>query len=132
VRNTVRVVLLVKGDSHLGTLEAHWGGKGVDNVHLLLSDVVLLAGFIRLGAPKDHEAMVSLRKLSVIFWGSIHRLASLGGRLLGLALLAEGAMDVASNCGTVFEEVFAYPSCNGQGASSTFLKCSGCAPRLQG
>jgi hypothetical protein len=77
----------------------------VDGVHFLLDDAALLAGFICLGAPKDHVATTSLRKLGVILWGGVCRLISLVGRLLGLALLAEGAMDVSRNGGTIFEEV---------------------------
>jgi hypothetical protein len=69
--------------------------------------------------------MIGLRKLSVVLWGGVRRLASLRGRLLGLALLAEGSTNVAAIGGTVFEEVLCLSPCNGQGALSAFWKCSG-------
>ena len=74
----------------------------MDGVHLLLGDVALLAGLIRLGAPKDHEAMIGLRKLGVVLQDGICRLAGLRGRLLDVALLAEGAANVAPDGGLVF------------------------------
>jgi hypothetical protein len=54
MRDAVRVVLLVKGDGHLGPPEPRRGSEGVDGVHLPLGDAALLVGFICLGAPKDH------------------------------------------------------------------------------
>jgi hypothetical protein len=58
---------------------------GVNGIHLLLGDAVLSAGFICLGALEDHEAALSLRELIVFLLGAIRRVASLHGRLLGLA-----------------------------------------------
>jgi hypothetical protein len=58
------MTLLVKGDSHLGSLKPR-GSEGVDGVHLLPGDVALPARLVCLGAPKDHEAVISLRKLTV-------------------------------------------------------------------
>jgi hypothetical protein len=52
MRNTVRVVSLVKGDGRLGSLEPCQGGEGVNGIHLLFGDTTLLAGFVRLGPPK--------------------------------------------------------------------------------
>jgi hypothetical protein len=66
VRDTIGMILLVEGDSRLGSLEPHRGGEGVDDVHLLLGDAALPARLIHLGALEDHEAMISLRKLSVV------------------------------------------------------------------
>jgi hypothetical protein len=65
MRDAIGMILLVKGDGRLGPLEPCWGGVGVDGVHLLLGDAALLAGFIRLGAPEDHEAMIGLRELII-------------------------------------------------------------------
>jgi hypothetical protein len=77
----------------------------VDGIHLLLGDAALPAGLICLGAPEDHEAAIGLKKLGVVLWGDVWWFASLGGRLLVLSLLAEGAADVAPDGGTVFQEV---------------------------
>jgi len=66
MRDVIGVIFLVKGDGRLGPSEPHQGGEGVNSVHLLLGDVALLAGLIRLGAPEDHEAAISLGELSVI------------------------------------------------------------------
>ena len=41
----------------------HQSGKGVNGVHLLLGNAALLMGFIGLGAPKDHEAMLGVAGL---------------------------------------------------------------------
>jgi hypothetical protein len=60
------VILLVEGDSHLGSLKSRQGGEGVDGVHLLLCDAALPARLVRLGAPEDHEAAIGLKKVSVI------------------------------------------------------------------
>jgi hypothetical protein len=68
---------------------------GVNGIHLLLGDAVLSVGFVRLGALEDHEAALSLGELIVFLLGVIRRVAGLHGRLLGLALLAEGATNVA-------------------------------------
>jgi hypothetical protein len=66
------VIPLVEGDGHLGPLESHRGGEGVEGVHLLLGDAALLAGLIRLGAPEDHETAIGLGELGVVLWGGIH------------------------------------------------------------
>jgi hypothetical protein len=71
MRDAVRVVLLVKGDGRLGPPEPHRGSEGVDGVHLPLGDAALPAGFIRLGAPKDHEAALGLGELVVFLLGTI-------------------------------------------------------------
>jgi hypothetical protein len=60
MRDTIRVVFLVKGDGHLGPSEPHWSGERVSGIHLLLSDATLLAGFVGLGALKDHVAVLGL------------------------------------------------------------------------
>ena len=83
----------------MGPPELCLGGGGVDGIHLLLGDAALLAGLIHLGALKDHEELV------VFLLGTIHRVIGLRGRLLGLALLAKGATDVALHGGTVLEEM---------------------------
>jgi hypothetical protein len=44
----------------------------MNGIHLLLGDVMLPMGFIGLGAPKDHEAMLGLRKLSVFPQDAFH------------------------------------------------------------
>ena len=59
--------------------------------------------------PQDHEAAISLGELDVVLQGSIHRLIGLWSWQLGLALLAEGATDVAPNGGVVLEEVLCLP-----------------------
>jgi hypothetical protein len=119
------MVFLVEGDGRLGPPEPRWGSEGVDGVHLLLGDAALPAGFIRLGAPEDHEAALSLGELVVFLLGTVRQVTGLRGRLLGLALLAEGAMDVALHGSVVLEKMLCLPSWNGQGDSSTFLKCFG-------
>jgi hypothetical protein len=43
----------------------------VDDVHLLLGDAALPAGFIRLGALEDHEATLSLGELVVFLLGTV-------------------------------------------------------------
>ena len=88
----IGMVFLVKGDGHLGPPKPHRGGEGVDGVHLLLGDVALPMGFIRLGASKDHEAALSLGKLIIFLLGTVH-------------LLPEGAMDVALHGGIVLEKM---------------------------
>ena len=67
------MVFLVEGDGRLGPLEPRQGSKGVDGVHLLLSDMVLPMGFICLGAPEDHEVALGLGVLVVFLLGAIHR-----------------------------------------------------------
>ena len=94
-------------------------------IHLLLSDAVLSVGFVHLGSPKDHEAAIDLRKLDVVVRGDIRRLADLRGRLLGLALLAEGATDVALDGGAVFEEVLRLPPMEQEGGLKRLLEVLG-------
>jgi hypothetical protein len=65
-------VVLVEGDGHLGPSEPHQSSKVMNGIHLLLGDVMLPMGFIGLGAPKDHEAMLSLRKLGVFPQDAFH------------------------------------------------------------
>jgi len=79
------VIFLVEGDGHLGPSKLCRGGKGVNSVHLLLSDVALSVGLIRLRAPKDHDAALNLRELVIFLLGTSHWVANLQGRLLGLA-----------------------------------------------
>jgi hypothetical protein len=81
----------------------------VNGVDLLLGDAALLAGLVRLGAPKDHKAAIDLSELSIILWCTVCWLIGLRGWLLGLALLAEGVMGVALDCGAVFEGVLRLP-----------------------
>ena len=59
------MVFLVEGDGCLGPSEPCWGDEGVIGIHLLLGDAALPVGFIRLGAPEDHEAALSLRELLI-------------------------------------------------------------------
>ena len=107
--DVIGMVFLVEGDGRLGPLEPYRGGEGVDDIHLLLDDAALSMGFIRLGAPKDHEATLGLRELVVFLLGTVHQVAGLRGRLLGLALLAEGATDVALHGSTILEEMLRLP-----------------------
>jgi hypothetical protein len=109
MQDTVRVVFLVEGDGRLGPLELRWGSEGVDSIHLLLGDAVLPAGLVRLGAPEDHEAAFGLEELVIFLLGAVRQLIGLRGRLLGLALLAEGATDVALHGGIVLEKIFHLP-----------------------
>ena len=44
----------------------------MDGIPLLLGDAELLAGFIRLGAPEDHEVALDLRELVVFLLGAVH------------------------------------------------------------
>ena len=62
----IGVIHLVESDGRLGPSKPCRAREGVDGVHLLLDDVVLLMGFVRLGAPEDHEATACLRKLGVV------------------------------------------------------------------
>jgi hypothetical protein len=82
----------------------------VDGVHLLLGDAALSARFKCLGAPEDHGAVLGLRELVVCLLGAVCRVTGLQGRLLGLALLAEGATDVALHGGAVLEKMHCLPS----------------------
>jgi hypothetical protein len=52
MRDTIRVVFLVKGDGHLEPLKPCRISEGVDDIHLLLSNAALSSRFIFLGAPK--------------------------------------------------------------------------------
>jgi hypothetical protein len=126
------VIFLVEGNGHLGPSKLRRGGEGVNGVHLLVGDVALLVGFISLGAPKDHEAALGLGELIVFLLGTVRRVTSLWGKLLGLALLAEGATDVNLHGRVVLEEMLWLPPVEGQGASSAFSKCSVCAPHPRG
>jgi hypothetical protein len=85
----------------------------VNGVDLLFYDVALLAGFVGVGAPKYHEAVLSLGELGVFLLGASCQVTSLQGRLLGLALLAEGATDVAFMVVQSLRRCFAYPLSNG-------------------
>jgi hypothetical protein len=76
-------------------------------------------GFIRLGAPEDHEAALDLRELVVFLLGTVRWVDGLRGRLLGLALLAKGAMDVALHGCTVLEKMLRMPPVEWAGG----LKC---------
>jgi hypothetical protein len=88
-------------------------------------------GFILLGAPEDYEAALSLVELIVFLLGTVRRVAGLRGRLLVLALLAEGAMDVALHGITVLEEMLCLPPMEWAGGLERLLEvfqaCS--APR---
>ena len=106
--DTIRMVFLVESDGRLGPPEPRWGGEVVDGIHLLLGDVAL-ARFICLGALEDHEATLNLGELIVFLLGTIRRVAGLRDRLLGLALLAEGATDVALHDSIVLEKMLHLP-----------------------
>jgi hypothetical protein len=94
----------------------------VDGVHLLLDDVVLPVGFILLGAPEDYEVALGLVELIVFLLGTVCWVASLQGRLLGLALLAEGAMDVALHGITILEEMLCLPPMEWAGGLERLLE----------
>jgi hypothetical protein len=117
-------VFLVKGDGRLGPSKLHRGDEGVNDIHLLFSDMALLARFVGMGAHEDHEAALGLGELSVFLLGTSRWVTNLQGKLMGLALLVEGAANVALHGSVVLEEVLRLPSWNGQGASSAFSKCS--------
>ena len=85
----------------------------MNDVHLLLGDAALLVRFIGLGAPEDHEAALGLKELIVFFLGSVRWVTSLWGRLLGHALLAEGAIDLALFGSIVLEEMLRLPPWKG-------------------
>jgi hypothetical protein len=109
MRDAIRVVLLVKGDGHLGPLEPRRGGEGVDGIHLPLGDAALPVGFICLGAPKDHKVALDLGELVVFPLGAVYQVIDLQDRLLGRALLAKGAKDVALHGSTVLEKMLCLP-----------------------
>jgi hypothetical protein len=121
MRNTIP---LIEGDGCLRPPELCWGSQGVDGVHLLLSDAALSVGFVRLGAPEDHEAVLGLVELGVLLLGAVCRCTGLQDRLLGLALLAESATDVASNSSAVHEKVLRLPPVERVGGLNPFSKCS--------
>jgi hypothetical protein len=73
MRDMIRMVFLVEGDSRLGPLEPRWGGEGVDSVHLILGDVALPAGLIRLGALEDNEVGLGLGEVIVLLPRAICR-----------------------------------------------------------
>jgi hypothetical protein len=77
MRDAIGAVFLVEGDGRLGPSESCRSGKGAHGVHLLFGDVALSAGFIRLGAPKDHEAALGLEELNVFLLGTVHRVIGL-------------------------------------------------------
>jgi hypothetical protein len=122
MRDAIRMVLLVKRDGHLGPPESHWGGESVDDILLLLGDPALPVGFVRLGALKDHEAALGLGELIVFLLGTVCWVTGLRGRLLGLALLAEGATDVALHGGTVLEKMLCVPLVEQAGQLEHLLK----------
>ena len=98
------MISFVEGDGHLGPSEPCQGGEGVNGIHLLLP-----VGLVRLGPPEDHEAALGLEQLIVFLLDAIHWVTSLQDKLLGLALLAEGAMDVALHGSTVLEKMLRLP-----------------------
>jgi hypothetical protein len=67
----IRVIPLVEGDGRLAPSEPRWSSEGVNDIHLLLDYAMLQAGFVRLGAPEDHEAVIGLGELGVILRGSV-------------------------------------------------------------
>jgi hypothetical protein len=75
MRDTVGEVFLVEHDGRLGPSEPCRSNEGVDGIHLLLGDVVLIVGFIGLGAPEDHEAALGLWELIVFPLGASRRVA---------------------------------------------------------
>jgi hypothetical protein len=103
MRDVIGMILLVEGDGHLG-------------------DAMLSARFIRLGASKDHKAALALGELVGFLLGAVCRVAGLGGRLLGLALLAEGATNVALHGSTVLEEMLHLPPMEQVGGLECLLK----------
>ena len=60
-------------------------------------------------SPKDHDTALDLGELVVFLLGTVRWVASLRGRLLGLALLAMGATDVALHGGIVLEKMLRLP-----------------------
>jgi hypothetical protein len=79
MRDTIGVIFLIEGDGRLGPSEPCRGGEGVNDVHLLLGDAALLVRFMHLGAPKDHEAELSLGELIVFLLGTVRRVADFRG-----------------------------------------------------
>jgi hypothetical protein len=100
----------------------------VNDIHLLFCDAALSAGFIGVGAPEDHEVALGLGEFGVFLQGASCQVIGLQGKLLGLALLAEGATNVAIHGGVVLEKVLCLPPVERAGTSSTFSKCSGYVP----
>ena len=94
----------------------------MNSVHLLFSDAALPMVFVGMGAPEDHEAALGLQELGVFLLGPSYWFASLQGRLLGLALLAEGAIDVTLHGGIVLEEVLCLPPVEWAGGLERLLK----------
>ena len=56
----------------------------MDGIHLLLGAAALPVGLMRLGAPKDHEAVLGLGELVVFLLGAVRWVTSLRGRLRAL------------------------------------------------
>ena len=123
---------MVEGDGRLEPLEPHRGGEGLNGVHLLLGGAALPAVFVCLGAPKDHEVVISLREQGVILRGGIRWLVGLRGSLLGLALLAKGVTNVTPTSSIVLEEMLRLPSMEQAVGFGGFLKCSGRIPCQRG
>ena len=94
----------------------------MNDIHLLLGDAALPVGPICLGALKDHKAVLGLGELIVFFLGVACQVTSLRGRLLGLALLAKGAMDIAFHGGIVLVEMLRLPLVEGIGGLEHLLK----------
>ena len=86
----------------------------MDGIHLLLGDAALMVGLMRLGAPEDHEVALGLGELGVLL-GVVRWFTGIQSLLLGLALLAEGATNVALDGGTIFEEVLHLPPVEREG-----------------
>jgi hypothetical protein len=99
----------------------------VDDVHLLLNEAALTSGHVRLGAPENHEAVLGHTKLGVLL-GTVCWFAGLRSQLLGLALLAKGAMDVAPVGSTVLEEVLRLPCGKGRGPRAPSRSARGAHP----
>jgi hypothetical protein len=81
----------------------------VNGVHLLLGDTTLPAGFVGFEASKDHEAALGLWELIVFLLGASCWIIGLQGWLLGLALLANGATDIALHGSIVLKEGLCLP-----------------------
>ena len=78
------MVFLVEGDGRLGPPKPCQDGEGVDGIHLLLGVAALPVRLMRLGAPKDHEAVLGLGELVVFLLGAVRWVTSLRGRLRAL------------------------------------------------
>jgi hypothetical protein len=77
MRDMIGVVILVECDGHLGPSELRQSGEGVDGIHLLFGDAVLLVRFVGMGAPEDHEAVLGFRELGVFLLGASCRVIGL-------------------------------------------------------